>query len=230
MKVLPMFKSPRQLAEEGGIQFSAVTSNDKCSLVTAEALSRRQIHIIDTVQEDTFEQVKNLYDQLVEDDPEKPIHIIVGTIGGDVRSMLGIMNLLLLSQTPCYTYILGEVCSAGAWIYLCGHKRYAPKTELISFMLHPIAWGKEDDTLGNHASHNKYVTMLSSKLVAVTAARTKIPQKQLKRLSTIETQYFVGEELFTNEIATDVLTSSSFWYSPKPKKETTKKKIQPLTE
>ncbi len=233
MKTLPMSKGSLRVADEE-IQFSPTApTSDKYSLVTAEALSRRQIHIIEPVQEETFEQIKNLYDQLVDDDPVAPIHVVVGTAGGDVRSMLGIMNLLLLSKTPCYTYILGEVCSAGAWIYLCGHKRYAPKTKLISFMLHPIAWGKEDDTLGNHAIHNKYVSMLSDNLVALTAERTKIPHKRIRRLSTIETQYFVGDELFTNGIATDILETSSFWVTDKPaesKKKPRKKQQLLLVE
>ena len=70
--------------------------------------------------------------------------------------------------------------------------------------------------------------MLSENLVALTAARTNIPQKRIKRLATIETQYFVGEELFTNGIATDILDNASFWMTEKkPKKKLTK---QPLNE
>jgi hypothetical protein len=96
-------------------------------------------------------------------------------------------------------------------------------------MLHPMAWGKEEDTLGNHESHNKYASSLSSNLVKLTSERTKIPQKRLKRLSTIETQYFVGEELFTNGIATDILETASFWYVEKPEKsEDTEKAPQKI--
>lgn len=224
-------KRPSIAFSEEEVNFLSSTNTDKYSLVTTEALSRRQIHIIDPVQDETFEQIKNLYDQLIEADIDKPIHVIVGTAGGDVRSMLGIMNLLLLSKTPCYTYIMGEVCSAGAWIYLCGHKRFAPKTQLISFMLHPMAWGKEEDTLGGHETHNRYASLLSKKLVALTAERTKIPQSRLKRLSTVETQYFVGEELFSNGIATDILDTASFWLEDKPLvKKTKKAKPLPLNE
>ena len=210
-------------------EFTISNNSDKYSLVTEEAVSRRQIHLIDIIKGDTFEQVKNLYDTLIEKDIDKPIHIIVGTAGGDVCSMLGIMNLLLLSKTPCYTYLMGETCSAGSWIYLCGSKRFAPKTKLVSFMLHPMSWAPNEDALGTHESHNKYVTTLSNNLVALTAERTKIPKNKLKRLSTTETQYYVGDDLFTNGIATDILDMVSFWKTDKPVKKT-KKPPQSLNE
>lgn len=219
----------RIVVSEEELQLTATSSQDKFSMVTDEAVSRRQIHIIDEVGEDTFEQVKNLYDELVDEDVEKPIHFIIGTVGGDVRSMMGIMNLMLLSSTPCYTYLMGETCSAGSWIYLCGHKRFAPKTNLVSFMLHPMEWNRSD-SLGNHDSHNKYVEKLSNQLVKLTASRTKMTERKLKKLATIETQYFVGEEIFTNGIATDVLETSTFWYNSKTKRDSKKSKTQTLIE
>lgn len=224
MKVIPIS------ADMEDAEFTISSNSDKYSLVTEESISRRQIHLIDMIKGDTFEQVKNLYDQLIENDMDKPIHIIVGTAGGDVCSMLGIMNLLLLSKTPCYTYLLGETCSAGSWIYLCGSKRFAPKTKLVSFMLHPMSWAPSEDALGNHESHNKYVGLLSNNLIALTAERTKIPKSKLKRLSTVETQYFTGDELFTNGIATDVLDTVSFWKTDKPVKKSKKSTPQPLNE
>lgn len=229
MKGRSSHPTKRIVVSEEELQLTATSHDDKFSMVTDEAVSRRQIHIIDEVADSTFEQVKNLYDQLIDEDPTKPIHFIIGTVGGDVRSMLGIMNLMLLSKTPCYTYLLGETCSAGAWIYLCGHKRYAPKTNLVSFMLHPMEWNRSD-SLGNHDSHNKYVENLSQQLVELTVSRTKMTHRKLRKLATIETQYFVGEEIFENGIATDVLDTATFWYEEKAKKENKKVKPQPLIE
>lgn len=218
----------RIVVSEEELQLAASSHDDKYSLVTDEAVSRRQIHLIDEVSDVAFEQVKNLYDQLIEEDPTKPIHFVLGTVGGDVRSMLGIMNLMLLSKTPCYTYLMSETCSAGAWIYLCGHKRFAPKTSLVSFMLHPMEWNRSD-SLGNHDSHNKYVEKLSQQLINLTVKKTKLSYRKLKKLATTETQYFVGEELFEHGIATDELTTATFWHEEKPVKEA-KRKSQPLTE
>lgn len=205
------------------ISFNSANSNqNKYDLVTDEALSRRQIHIIDEVTDTTFEQVKNVYDELVELDPEAPIHFIVGTNGGDVRSMLGLMNLVLLSKTPCYTYLLGETCSAGSWFYLCGHKRFAADTPFISFMLHPVEWEK-GDSLGNHKSHQDYVQKLSDNLLEFTASRTLLTKKYLKSLISVETKYFIGHEIFDKGIATDKLTTSSFWLATKKASKTANK-------
>ena len=209
---------------------SASKEHGKYSLVTDEAMRRRQIHLVDEITDQTFEQVKHLYDELIEEDASAPIHIIIGSLGGDVRSMLGIMNLILLSSTPCYTYILGETCSAGSWIYLCGHKRFAPKTNLISFMLHPMEWGSSSDSLGNHNSTNGYVKKLCQHLNAFTAKQTTISKEKIRKMATNETQYFVGDELFKYRIATDELINVSFWITPKPEKKKHAKKQEPVSQ
>ena len=212
-------KTPHGFSSGEELMLTTTSQTDKFSLMSEESLSRRQVHLIDTITESTFEQVKNVYDQLVEMDSTAPIHFIVGTIGGDVRSMLGIMNLFALSKkNPCYTYLFGETCSAGAWIYLAGHKRFAPKTDLISIMFHPMEWNYED-SLGNQASQNKYVTALSNNLLKFALGRTKISERKLRQLATNETRYFVGDELFEFGIATDELTDASFWLKPPVIKE-----------
>lgn len=227
---IPSPKPVRRHISEDEIELltSAMSQDntDKFSLVTEEAISRRQIHIIDDVTDASFEQVKNLYDELIDQDCTKPIHFIIGTVGGDVRSMLGIMNLILLSSVPCYTYLFGETCSAGAWIYLCGSKRFAPKTGLASFMLHPMHWNSTD-SLGNHDSHNRYIDKIAQNLIKLTCARTKLTPRKLRKLATIETQFFVGEELFEFGIATDVLDSVVFWHSGKQEKPKRDKKQKP---
>jgi ATP-dependent protease ClpP protease subunit len=208
---------------------------EKYALITDEALSRRQIHLIDEISAVTFEQVKHLYDALIEQDDKAPIHFIVGSAGGDVRSMMGIMNLILISKIPCYTYLMGETCSAGAWIFLCGHKRFVSNTPFVSFMIHPVEWGKED-SLGNHASHQAYVQSLSDSLLEMTESRTLIPKRDLRKLLSTETKYFTGaSDLMKNGIATDLLDTATFWYipkgkEPKSKKDKSKKEIEFLVE
>lgn len=201
----------------------------KYELVTDEALSRRQIHVIDDISDVTFEQTKNLYDALIEQDDKAPIHFVVGSSGGDVRSMMGIMNLILMSKTPCYTYLMGETCSAGAWIFLCGHKRFAANTPFISFMIHPVEWEK-GDSLGNHASHQDYVQALSNNLIEFTASRTLLSKRYLKKLVSTETKYFTGAEILKHGIATDLLDTSTFWYTPKESKDSKPKKVKPKKE
>lgn len=197
---------------------SSEPSSDMYSLVTDEAVQRRQITLVKMIDETSFELIKNLYDAIVEDtlvdgklpeDPD-PIHVVCGTPGGDLNSMLGIMNLFLYSEIPIYTYVLSQTSSAGALIYLSGEKRFAPRNGLASVMLHPTSW----DGAGQRESHvafHTFIKKIEKSLTELVQSRTKIPKKLLTELSVSKTHYFVGEELFKYKIATDEYTSSMFW-------------------
>jgi ATP-dependent protease ClpP protease subunit len=118
---------------------------------------------------------------------------------------------------------MGETCSAGAWIFLCGHKRFVSNTPFVSFMIHPVEWGK-DDSLGNHASHQAYVQALSDSLLEMTDSRTLISKRDLRKLLSTETKYFTGaSNLLKHGIATDLLDTATFWHNPKVKEPKSKK-------
>lgn len=201
-----------------------IQDTDKESLLTDVNIARRMIPIIDEITDCTFEQVKNLYDELIEQSNTQPIHVIVGSPGGDVRSMLGIMNLFLLSRVPIYTYIFGETFSAGSWIFLCGQRRFAPKTTLNTIMFHPMEFTR-DDNVGNHISHLEYIKKLNTNLIKFTSEKTSIKVETLQKLTSSETYYFVGDEIFDNQLATDVLDSSDFWLSEKSSKKKAKRSL-----
>lgn len=200
-------------------------SGDMYSLATDEAVSRRTIHLIKPIEDSSFEMVKNLFDAIIEDTlvdgvlPENPlpIHVVCGTPGGDLNSMLGIMNLFLFSEIPIYTYVLSQTSSAGALIFLSGTKRFAPRNGLTSVMLHPTSW----DGAGQRESHTAFHTFIKKiekSLAELVLTRTKVPKKLLTELSTSKTHYFVGEELFKYQIATDEFTTSLFWNINNPSK------------
>lgn len=63
-----------------------------------------------------------------------PIIIYINSLGGEVESGLGVLDAILLSQTPVYTVNIGCAKSMACLIYMAGHKRYSlPKS---SFLLH----------------------------------------------------------------------------------------------
>ena len=63
-----------------------------------------------------------------------PIHILLDTDGGNLKTALTIYDILLSSRAPVYTYGLSEVSSAGVLIYIAGKKRFAFKH--TQFMTH----------------------------------------------------------------------------------------------
>jgi len=221
---------PNRPISDNEIQLLQETCADKFSLVNELALSTRQITLCDIITVNTFEMVKNLYDQMIEEDDKLPIHVLLNTPGGDMNSMIGIMNLFLLSKIPIFTYLMGETCSAGCWIYLCGHKRFAPKTDFIGFMLHPIAYNSDLETPETHEARVEYYKQTEKFLISFAAKRTKISKSMLKKLSEHKTKYYIGDEIFKYGIATDELTTSTYWLTNKSVKKSKKSNKETLVE
>jgi len=182
---------------------------DGSSMLSESAIKYRQIYLCDNLDDSAYEEFKRAYDKLTDMDSVKPIHIVIGSAGGSVFSALGIINTILLSKTPIYTYVLNRAWSCGAWIYLAGHKRFAPNTGLTSFMLHPFSW-TNDGGYNDQKAFIDNVTVLQHNLVVFAQSRTKIPESILQGISDSKNHYFTGEELFSNGIATDVLESLDF--------------------
>lgn len=55
----------------------------------------------------------------------KPIKILLFSYGGDLDICNAFYNVMLLSKTPIHVFNMGICASAGAIIFLAGHKRYA---------------------------------------------------------------------------------------------------------
>lgn len=66
---------------------------------------------------------------------KEPIHILVDTDGGNVKTALAIYDIIQAAHAPVYTYALSEVSSAGVLIFIAGKKRYSFKHSM--FMMHP---------------------------------------------------------------------------------------------
>jgi ATP-dependent Clp protease protease subunit len=69
----------------------------------------------------------NKEDKNVSVDERIPIRLLIFSPGGCLYSALSLINIIELSKTPVYTYSMGESSSAGLYILLAGHKRYALK-------------------------------------------------------------------------------------------------------
>lgn len=87
----------------------------------------------------------NILHQIEEDDKndekEKdykrdPIKLYINSCGGDVYDAWGLIDIILNSKTPIYTYCTGYAMSAAFNIFLAGHKRYCYKHS--TFMCHQM--------------------------------------------------------------------------------------------
>lgn len=64
----------------------------------------------------------------------KPIKIFLNTVGGDLDACQSFYHIIQMSKTPIYIYNMGVCASAGALIFLSGHKRFALKGS--KFLIH----------------------------------------------------------------------------------------------
>lgn len=76
----------------------------------------------------------------------EPVKIYINSFGGEVYDMWALIDIILNSKTPIYTYCTGYAMSAAFNIFLAGHKRFV--SEHATLMYHQIScWrsGKYQD-------------------------------------------------------------------------------------
>ena len=83
-------------------------------------------------------------DENIAIEDRKPIKILLNTYGGDLDACQSFYNVIQISKTPVYVYNMGVCASAGALIFLSGHKRFALKGS--KFLIHEGEVGLQGQT------------------------------------------------------------------------------------
>lgn len=136
-------------------------------------------------------------------DKDKPIHVLIDTNGGCVKTALSIYDILNMSEAPIYTYALSEVSSAGVLVFLAGAKRIAFKHS--QFMTHP-------STMSMHGSDRDIDQIAESlkeqnvKTKAIFKKKLKLSEKKYKKLHDA-INYMWAEEAKKFKIVTEVVES-----------------------
>ena len=130
-----------------------------------------------------------------------PIHVLIDTDGGNLKTALAIYDVLLASKAPIYTYGLSEVSSAGVLIYIAGKKRFAFKH--TQFMTHEsslsVAGSKKDfeATSAQCLDQNAQVEKLFKE-------RLRMGPRNFKKLHKAST-YMWADEAKTYRIVTEIM-------------------------
>lgn len=106
----------------------------------------------------------------------EPIKIFINSGGGEVYDMWALIDIMLNSKTPIYTYCTGYAMSAAFKIFLAGHKRFA--TKHATFLYHQMnGWrsGKYQDLVEDR----KEMDYLQEQLENYVIERTKITKEEL---------------------------------------------------
>ena len=104
-----------------------------------------------------------------------PIKLYLNTYGGDVYEGFSLVDAILTSETPVYTYNMGMCASMGFMIYIAGHKRFTLPHAI--FVHHEGQTGDYDST-GKFLDVADFVKRHNAEVVkSYVLAQTKITDK-----------------------------------------------------
>ncbi len=112
---------------------------------------------------------------------EIPIHLHIHSPGGSIFSGLSIVDTMLSSKTPIYTYIDGSAASAATLIACCGKKGYRHIGSNSFMLIHQphIEWmGKLDDFRDEIENQKE----LYDTILKIYVQQTKCKKKELEDL------------------------------------------------
>ena len=130
-----------------------------------------------------------------------PIHVLIDTDGGNLKTALTVFDIFRSSKAPIYTYALSEVSSAGTIIYLAGDKRFA--FIHTQFMMHEsslsVGGSKKDfeHTAAQCLEQN-------NKVFPIFKSRIKMGRRKFDKLHE-HSNYLWAEEAKKHKMVTEIL-------------------------
>ncbi len=165
-------------------------------------IENRIFYLSDDIEISTISQINfQLIKILNEDDKQekekveytrKPIHLFINSFGGNVYDMWSLVDILLNSRTPIYTYCTGYAMSAGFFIFLAGEKRSA--TPHATFLYHQtIDWlgKKKYQDLAEYKDESEFVQLELEKYII---KQTKITQEELEKIRLCKKDWYIHSD------------------------------------
>ena len=169
--------------------------------VNADSLSDIIKGILDINEyDDNQENVQKDYER-------EPIKLVVDSFGGNIYCGMALVNVILTSETPVYTYCYGKAMSMGLLIFSVGHKRFAHP--LATFMHHQLSGnssGKFMDIVEDVEQKTKLQNILDGLLVS----KTKIDERVILEYRKSKTDwYFLGNEGYKMGLVDELLVDKN---------------------
>lgn len=109
----------------------------------------------------------------------KPINIYIDSYGGEAYQCLGMMGIMENSKTPLHTIVTGCAMSAGFFMLIAGHRRFAYRSSTL--MYHQISDGVRGK-LKDIEEHIMETKRLQKIVERYTLSRTKLTSTMLKSI------------------------------------------------
>jgi len=124
----------------------------------------------------------------------EPIKILINTGGGELHAALSLCAAIETSKTPVHTVALGQACSAGFLILICGHKRYAQQYSRL--MYHTGSSGYVG-VITVILEHGDYLASLNEMIQTIVQNHTNITEEQLDDVFMRKTDWYltIGDAL-----------------------------------
>lgn len=132
----------------------------------------------------------NMEDFGLKKEERKPIIILMMNWGGDAERCWSVVDTIQASTTPIYTVNLGVCASAGAYIFMSGHKRFMAKRAYV--MIHEGSAQMQGDAGKVANAQAAYKKMLNDAADYVCNV-TEIPAATLKKKRSDDWFLYVDE-------------------------------------
>lgn len=166
-----------------------------------ENTDKKTLFLSDDVDNESIGKLTWSILQQIQEDDEKdekekgykrePIKLYINSYGGSVYDMWGLIDIILNSKTPIYTYCTGYAMSAAFKIFLAGHKRYCYKHS--TFMYHQMScWlsGK----LQNIEEDRKEMGNQNTKIEEYVIDRTNLTKDDIKEIREKKKNFYIHSD------------------------------------
>ena len=161
---------------------SAKSNYDFCDIIDlSNGLNRNIVlTVIDASIGDSvnsYIQFFNRIDQEKKIDVNKrtPIKIYIDSNGGSLTACFTIIDAIIMSKTPVWTINIGKAYSAGFFIFITGHKRFAYPNS--SFLFHEGSTGIYQDA-NKFKNYADFYKQQLEQLRAITLEHTQIEPEE----------------------------------------------------
>ena len=163
---------------------------------------KRLFYISDDIDNTTISVINfNLLYLLQKDDEKEakekdfkrtPIKIYINSNGGEIDDMWSLIDIMLHSKSPIYTYCTGYAYSAGFLIFLAGSKRFmSPHARLMFHQMSCFRSGKYQDLVEDRPE----MDYLQNEIIDYVINRTAITKDQIQEwLEKKQDTYFHSKE------------------------------------
>ena len=152
--------------------------------------------LVNLIEED------NIAAEAIKDYIRIPIKIFLETQGGYISIANNLINIILNSKTPIYTYALGDCMSSGFLVFIAGHKRYVGKYSTL--MYHQILSGTSY-TCEHIKDFSEQLSREQNNIEDYVSKQTYISKEKLKEIRQCQRDwYLTSDEALQLGVATDL--------------------------